>query len=153
MTAPTTKHICILLLWLGICVPTVADYPPKPAGGTVHQVRFIRAIDGDTAEVEVYYTIRIRLIDCWAPEIHETRIPGEKLRGFESKKNLETYVKPGDAGVVFIPEGVDHSKSMTLNRYLAYWWTDDFEKSLNEIQVDDGHAWRTKEEEVAAISQ
>ena len=148
----TTKHICVLLLWLGICLPVVAGFPERPEGGTVHQTRFIRAIDGDTVEVEVYYTIRIRLIDCWAPENHRTNVPGEKERGIASKANLESYAKPGDTGVVFVPSGPDHSKMMTLNRYLGYVWLDDFEKSLNEIQVDDGHAWRTKDEETRAIA-
>ncbi len=136
----TTKHICVLLLWLGICLPVVAGFPERPAGGTVHQTRFIRAIDGDTVEVEVYYTIRVRLLDCWAPETTRAKTPEEKARGIASTENLRSYAKPGATGVVFIPAGVDHSKTMTLNRYLGHVWLDDYHESLNEIQVRDGHA-------------
>ena len=139
-----TRLVVAMVLLLGQCLPVYPDqeqeFKPRPKGGTVHQTRFIRAIDGDTIEVEVYYTIRVRLLDCWAPENHRTNVPGEKERGIASKANLESYAKPGDTGVVFVPAGVDHSDALSLNRHLGYVWLDDYHGSLNEIQVRDGHA-------------
>ena len=137
-----TRIVVAMVLLLGQCLPVYQEqeFKPRPEGGTVHQTRFIRAIDGDTVEVEVYYTIRVRLLDCWAPEIHETKVPGEKQRGFASKANLESYAKPGATGVVFVPTGVDHSDAISFNRYLGYVWLDDYHESLSEIQVRDGHA-------------
>lgn len=139
-----TRLITAVVLLLGQCLPVYPEqeqeFKQRPEGGTVHQMRFVRAIDGDTAEVEVYYTIRVRLLDCWAPEIGRAKTPEEKERGIASKKNLESYAKPGDAGVVFVPAGVDHSKTMTFDRYLGHMWLDDYHESLSEIQVRDGHA-------------
>lgn len=139
-----TRIVVALALCLGQCLPVYPEHGQgfklRPEGGTVHQVRFLRAIDGDTVEVEVYYTIRVRLLDCWAPENHRTNVPGEKERGIASKANLESYAKPGDTGVVFVPAGVDHSDALSLNRHLGWAWLDDYHESINEIQVRDGHA-------------
>lgn len=139
-----TRLIAAVVLLLGQCLPVYPEqeqeFKPRPEGGIVHQTRFIRAIDGDTVEVEVYYTIRVRLLDCWAPEIGKAKTPEEKARGYASKRNLESYAKPGATGVVFVPAGVDHSKTMTFDRYLGYIWLDDYHGSLSEIQVRDGHA-------------
>jgi len=142
----STKTICTLLLYLGCCLPVLQSPEPvqRPVLGTVRNCRIIRAIDGDTIEIEVYHTERIRLLDCWAPETHETSDPTEKPRGLASKAHLELVAKPKAEGIVFIPSGADHSKTMTLNRYLGHVWLDGMDVGLSQWQVESGHAKRNK---------
>lgn len=141
-----TQRICLLILYLGCCLPVMQapDFPSKPSTGTVRNCRIIRAIDGDTLEIEVYHIERIRLLQCWAPEIHETGDPTEKPRGLASKAHLELVAKPRAEGIVFIPSGPDHSKTMTLNRYLGHVWLDGMDVGLSQYQVEAGHAKRSK---------
>ena len=63
--------------------------PPK---GITTDCKVVRVIDGDTVDVEITRTVRVRLIDCWAPETR-TLDPVEKTKGYESKKHLHNLLK------------------------------------------------------------
>lgn len=121
------------------------SYPPKPQPGYTAGCVIERVIDGDTVVVSVKHTFHVRLSDCWAPE-SRTKDLEQKRLGLASKENLETLLPVGQAGIVFIPSGVDLSKTVTLNRYLGYVWRDGDEKSANEYQVECGFATKNKRE-------
>ena len=63
--------------------------PPK---GITTDVKVVRVIDGDTVDVAITRTVRVRLLDCWAPETRTTD-PVEKVKGYESKKYLNSLLK------------------------------------------------------------
>ena len=63
--------------------------PPK---GITTDVKVVRVIDGDTVDVAITRTVRVRLLDCWAPETR-TKDPEEKAKGYESKKYLHDLLK------------------------------------------------------------
>lgn len=84
--------------------------------------RLLRVIDADTLEVEVTRKLRIRVLDCWAAEIHETGRPGEKELGLEAKAFVEAlFEKLGPEIVVQIPTEGDESLAhvLTLGRFLG----------------------------------
>ena len=62
----------------------VMQQPPK---GITTDVKLVKVIDGDTVDVEITRKVRVRLLDCYAPETR-TRDTAEKVKGFESKKYL-----------------------------------------------------------------
>tara|TARA_R110000824_G_scaffold162282_5_gene337929 strand:- start:833 stop:1216 length:384 start_codon:yes stop_codon:yes gene_type:complete len=62
--------------------------PPK---GITTDCKVVRVVDGDTVDIEVTRTLRIRLLDCWAPETRTTD-PVEKTKGLESKKYLHNLL-------------------------------------------------------------
>ena len=82
----------------------------------------LRVIDADTLEVVVTRKLRIRILDCWAPETHETGRPGEKALGLEAKAFVEgLFEKLGQSVVIRIPTEGDQSLAhvLTLGRFLA----------------------------------
>lgn len=116
---------------------------PPPLGiGT--RVSVLWAVDGDTIEVEVRKVVRVRLLDCWAPELR-SGTPAEKNRGELARKFCERTAK-GTQGVLFIPtDGARRIGDVwTFDRVLAYYWPDDSEKSLSEIMVESGYATKEK---------
>lgn len=143
---------CVLVLSVGWRDSTHAqstDRPPVP--GWTTQAKCLRVIDGDTIEVEVRRVIRVRLIDCWAPESRiDSRLPNAaqteaKRAGKAAKENLRRLAEGRDV-VVQIPTGEDVAKAITLGRWLGNVWVEGDEKSLSEQQVDAGFATRQKPE-------
>lgn len=119
---------------------------PKPAPGLTVAGRVVRVIDGDTLEFEATRRIRVRLLDCWAPE-SRTRDLDEKARGLAAKEHLQQLIDECADGVLFIPaakEG-DVSEIFTLGRVLGQVWRGDDPQSLAELQVAGGFATRSRE--------
>jgi endonuclease YncB( thermonuclease family) len=114
---------------------------PTPQWTT--SARCIRVIDGDTIEVEIRRTMRIRLLDCWAPE-SRTKDADEKRLGLAAKERLRRI--EGSEVIVQIPlSGTgDLSQVMTLGRVLGHVWVAGESESVNEQQVREGFAARTK---------
>ena len=107
-----------------------------------------RVIDGDTVDVQVTRTIRVRMVDCWAPESHaDSRLPvaeraAEKQRGQDSRLNLAGLAE-GQAVIVQIPTsaGGDVAEVFTFGRALGRVWLEsDPGESLNAKQVRGGFA-------------
>ena len=49
--------------------------------GIKARARMLRVIDGDTVEVIVQYPVKIRLRNCWAPELHgDDKIAGQRAK-------------------------------------------------------------------------
>jgi endonuclease YncB( thermonuclease family) len=128
-----------------------ADSIPTPSWTTPAKV--LRVIDGDTLEVEVRRVIRVRLLDCWAPEskidprISEGRQAAEKKAGQASKANLQQLVD-GKNVIVQIPSDAEVAKSITMGRWLGRVWIEGDGESLNEKQVRGGFATKAKREEL-----
>ncbi len=118
--------------------------PPKP--GITHSCEIVRVLDGDTVEVCVTSTAVVRLLDCWAPEVHRTDDQSEKPRGLLSKAHLESMAKPGDKAILNVPfsDGSKFGDDLTFGRILGNVWIAGSNRSLSELQVQAGHATTTK---------
>jgi len=138
-----TLHTSLFLLVLAVTLPAQdaaqTVFPSKPQPGYTADCTIYRVIDGDTVELEIKHRIRVRLLNCWAPESRTTDAE-EKVRGLAAKQHLIDLAKVGAEGTVSIPAGYDLSQTQTLNRLLGYVWIKGQDKSLNEIQVQSGHA-------------
>jgi len=110
--------------------------------GIKARARMNRVIDGDTVEVIVQYPVKIRLRNCWAPELHGD----DKIAGQRAKEAVEMMAPSGTLLTVWIP--TDEASSvggvMTFDRVLGDVWIGEDEESLNEHLVAMGHATREK---------
>lgn len=113
----------------------------RPAHGWSTSCLVDRVIDGDTVEVTVTRKLRVRLLDCWAPEIHGA----EKPEGMKSANHLKELAL-GANGTLFIPteDARNMGDILTLGRVLGYVWIDGSDISLSELQVQSGHATKDK---------
>lgn len=141
-----------LLLWLGaaVCV-TNLQQPPEPSWTTKATV--IGTVDGDTLDLEIRRTIRVRLLNCWAPETHlDGRLPesqraAEKAAGIKSKEAL-TALALGKPVILQVPTSEDLLKSTTMGRVLGRVWLEGDDESLSEKQVRNGNATKEKRVEL-----
>ena len=103
--------------------------------------------DGDTVVVTIQKDFRVRMLDCWAPEI-KTRNPEEKKRGEESRNFLKSLVNIDDEVIVEIPMTDRFQDSFTFGRVLAYLWKDiDGDGKLDDVSdvmIQKGFATKTK---------
>lgn len=142
--------ILFILAALASCTITANQIPP--IGWTVKGI-VVKTIDGDTVDIEIRQVVRVRLDQCWAPESKiDDRLPkekqaAEKRAGIESKEHLK-QLADGKEVVLHVPIGTNLKDSLTLNRVVGTVWLDGANKSLNEIQVESGHATREKREEL-----
>lgn len=152
------KYLDYTLLLNAIVSATslLVPYQQAPQPALITNATVTNVVDGDTIDVEIKRTVRIRLLDCWAPEkridnrLPESKQKAEKLAGIASKNNLSTICQ-GKEVIVSIPvdPSGDISKSITMGRVLGtVWLTDKPDKSLNQIQVEQGYATKTKREEL-----
>lgn len=130
-----------------------AKAPEAPSPSWTTRAKVLRVIDGDTLEVEVRRVIRVRLLDCWAPEskidprISESRQAAEKKAGQASKANLQKLVDGKDV-IVQIPSDAEVAKSITMGRWLGRVWIPGDGESISEKQVRGGFATKSKREEL-----
>lgn len=127
--------------------PRNVDAPCPPPGITTPGV-LVRIIDGDTVEVEIRRTLRVRMLDCWAPE-SRTKDLQEKELGLAAKAHLAEICPPGSPVTLFIPTSAGgHIESVfTMGRVLgAIWAADGDPRDLSQRQRDAGHATATQEE-------
>lgn len=112
---------------------------PEP-GWTTHAT-VDRVIDGDTVDVTITRHVRVRLLDCWAPESRTTET-AEKQRGLAAKKHLETLI--GGEVILQVPtqcEG-DLSELFTFGRVLGRIYNDSGDVSRQMVAA--GHATASK---------
>ena len=114
--------------------------PPAPALHVPCEV--VEVYDGDTLTVRISLDVRVRLLDCWAPELKgEQREHGER-----SRNALRGMLPVGSRGVLSVPFGeADRLDDvLTFGRVLGRIWTDDGDVSRR--LRDAGAAFETKEQ-------
>lgn len=119
-----------------------------PSERLVTSGRIKSVYDGDTVVLELTKEVRVRLLDCWAPEIR-TRDENEKERGYAAKAYLESLLESGEIVLVDIPMTTKLQDSLTFGRVLAYIYTDvdddGTKENVSKEMVEAGHATRTKQ--------
>ncbi|MEM8864066.1 MAG: hypothetical protein AAGF31_00805 [Planctomycetota bacterium] len=122
--------------------------PDRPSPGITARCKVIEVYDGDTLTVEITQRVRVRLLDCWAPEVR-TKDDAEKALGLLSKENLATLAE-GKAGVIHVPTGhADRADDvLTFGRALGWVWIDEHAVSLSRQQVAAGMASTVKDGEL-----
>jgi micrococcal nuclease len=105
--------------------------------------KVLKVVDGDTIDVDidlgfnVSYTQRVRLAGIDTPE-SRTKDLKEKALGLEVKDYLKKQLK--DALTVTIKtEKPDSSEK--YGRILGWLYINEDTKSLNELMIEQGHAW------------
>ena len=132
------KPLGVILGLLLSASATAAPTPPETGRCVEGQVTAVG--DGDTLTVTAKYSFRVRLKDCWAPEIHGPQKP----EGIKSLQNLQA-IALGRKCRVFIPEdAADIGQSTSLSRYIGEVWVNDI--NLSEEQVAKKFACKTKQE-------
>lgn len=117
--------------------------PAPPVPGWTTPATVIRVIDGDTVEIEVRRTLKVRLLDCWAPERSD---PG----GAESTEHLRALIEATDNEVILhVPlTSARVEDAWTFGRVLGALWPahpiDGDNRSLSTQQRAAGHAQLTK---------
>jgi len=102
----------------------------------------LRVIDGDTVDVQLEIPVRVRLKDCWAPELHGD----DKIAGEKAKTALQLMAPVGTHLIVHVPtQEVDALAGVfTFGRVIADVYVREDDDSLNEHLVQMGHATREK---------
>jgi micrococcal nuclease len=100
-------------------------------------------IDGDTIDVEidlgfnVSFSQRVRLAGIDTPE-SRTKDLNEKKLGLEAKDWLKSKLKDAE-NIVIKTELPDSSEK--YGRILGWLHIKGFDKSLNQMMIDEGYAW------------
>lgn len=126
--------VVTLLMLLGVAI---GSQPAPPVGWTT-LATVTNIVDGDTIDIEIRRTLRIRLLDCWAPERNE---PG----GTESTEHLRSLLEDPEVTVWVPVDSRRVSDVWTFSRVLGHVWSKaDADKSVSELQVEAGHATKEK---------
>lgn len=114
----------------------------QPPLGLTARAAVVRVVDGDTLDVMLMLPVRVRLLDCWAPEITGT----EKLDGIAAKELLEKLAPVGSRVRVQVPtsEADALGDVLTFGRVLGNAWREGESESLSEQMVAAGMASTTK---------
>ena len=116
--------------------------------GLVTEVEIVDVYDGDTVVVQpMLPTMRIRLLDCWAPEIR-TRDDAEKVRGYEARDYLRELLPAGSRVMMEVPTDRKLQGSLTMGRVLGRIYVegeDGQQTDVAELMVEAGHATKDKE--------
>ena len=118
---------------------------PEEISQNVTELATVKEVyDGDTIVVTVTKEYRIRMLDCWAPEVTGS----EKEEGLKSKQFLESMLVAGDEVFVKVPTTKRIQDSITFGRLLAYVYKDidgDGEvDNISEQMVENGFATKEK---------
>lgn len=118
------------LLWLASAGQLRDTGPPPPA--LTLPCTVTRVIDGDTVEVEVKLRVRVRLIDCWAPELRENG-------GQAAKAHLEQTLAGSRSQTLSVPLNTENlGAAMSFERVVGHLWAGD--TLVSDEQVRSGHA-------------
>lgn len=110
--------------------------------GVTLPAKVVGVIDGDTIEVDVSRRLRIRLLDCWAPECRTTD-PEEKERGFAAKEFLHELIHGQEVTVQIDLEPDERfGDQMSFGRVLAHVYLDGMD--VSQAVVAAGHATKDR---------
>lgn len=150
------KLVTIVSAAITVGIVGISRSEEAPAPSWTTHAKVVRVIDGDTLEIEVKRVLRVRMLDCWAPEsrrdprLDESKQQAEKTRGQAAKAHL-TELADGQEVTVQIPLSPDGdvAKVWTMGRVLGHvWLRSEPCESLSEMQVKAGHAKKEKPEEL-----
>lgn len=130
-----------LLPFLGLLTFSGGEQPVStaPEPGWTAEAQCVGVHDGDTLTIVVRKTYRIRLLDCWAPEVTGP----QKAAGIKSLQSLQNMAL-GRVCTVFVPEKQeDIGKSTSMSRFLGRVWVHG--QDISQAQCDAGMACKTKE--------
>lgn len=140
-------HILIgFLLAVADHAPTSATRDlPRPLRGLSAGITVTEVYDGDTLTGTVTIPVRIRLLDCWAPELRGGTEASKELAKL-STDNLKQLAE-GKRGTIWIPWEHAHRSDdvLTFGRVLAHVWINGQAKSVSQQQVESGFATAAKE--------
>lgn len=103
-----------------------------------------RVIDGDTIDIRCERVLRVRLLDCWAPETR-TRNTEEKIKGISAKSYLKEIALHQRAEVdIPIQPDARFGESMSFGRVLGRVKMLESGCDLSDVMVAAGHATKTK---------
>ena len=141
----TFKSGCLKMLILSSCllVGIFALRAESPPIGWTVPVRVVQVYDGDTVVVEITKRVRVRLLDCWAPEVR-TKDKAEKQKGYASQAPLKKIIPEGSDAILHIPGSVDVGRSITFGRFLGRIWAPGDKDDVSARQVEAGHATKIK---------
>lgn len=106
----------------------------------------VEVYDGDTITVRLTLDLRVRMLDCWTPEIR-TRDASEKARGIAARDALSAMAPAGSAATLTVPlDGADRLDDViTLGRVLGHVTVDGDSMTLSDRMVKARHATPTKQ--------
>lgn len=95
--------------------------------------------DGDTGTVRVTLDMRVRLLNCWAPEVR-SKDADEKRRGEAARDYVRQAFPAGSQAMLEVPlSGYSRlDDAITLGRVLGNVWVDG--QSVSHEMVKAGHA-------------
>lgn len=122
----------VLVAW---SILAAADQPPL---GVTSRAYVTRILDGDTVEVELRLPLRVRLLDCWAPELRTPKGPPAKVA-------LEKLLPVGSKVVLHVPtkKARNLADVLTFGRVLGHIYRKG--KNASAEMVEQGHATKTKQ--------
>ncbi len=115
-------------------------FSKDPQGSFRTKAKVVKVYDGDTVTVEIKYTLKVRLIDCWAEEIKDKDEEKKKL-AIEARDYLSSLVKDKEVDLE-IPINESISNSITLNRFLGRIYVEN--QDVSSIMVEKGFAKKEK---------
>ena len=129
----------VALLSLFIASTAAAQAPPL---GVTARATVARVVDGDTVDVLITIPVRVRLLDCWAPEIHGPEQPN----GERSKAALERLIPAGAEVEVHVPtdQASGFDSVLTFGRVLGHLWPSGGKRTVSDLMVEGGWATETK---------
>lgn len=116
--------------------------------GITFPAKVTRVLDGDTLEVKIERTIRIRILDCWAMETRTVN-KQEKDIGITAKQFLKNLILDKEVTLEIPIEGDKFGDSMTFGRVLGVVKLDG--KDVARIMIENGYAYPTKELQKEAL--
>ena len=146
LAAATVAGFILAILTVWTCNAGAQEVCP-PRGVTV-DADVVRVLDGDTLIVRSSITYRVRLLDCWAPELHRGD-DDARLAGKASREFLINAIG-GRTLRVHVPIAGELSRAFTFGRVLGRAWIVDEdgttpETDLSETMVAGGHATKAKQ--------
>lgn len=141
------------LAWIALGIASAArggEPPPVPPPQLAVDCRIVDVYDGDTLTVEIVLRSRVRLRDCWAPEIAGRGVtPAEKQRGLAARDHLRETIGPLPAParlVIPLEAAQTLGDLFTFDRLLGdvFAGPPDRLRSLAETQIEAGHATRDR---------
>lgn len=109
--------------------------------------------NGKSAVVRLTRKIHLRPLDCWCPEI-TSKDPIEKSLGVSAKQYADILRESCEGDVVLLLRGqsaCDLTKATSMSRFLGRMWLANSEVEFSAAMRQAGHAWATKEEQMAAL--